>query len=222
MKETRTARQALVPIVLEWPAMSEHHQFIFPRDVHLPPPDWPQLEARLLEGGYVMEATRDDVPYRAQQDYEFDADDAAWCSPRYCLGPAARPYLSAEVLADYDADPRHFPLMLLAYDGPNPCVQVGENLCAPSLPGSEDPPSPMPSRLDIDLIGEAYENPAVQWHFAEHGRDYRIFELNWHYSLAMGFRMVRTQGLDRESAEGLARLIGELTGMAMGCSHRHL
>lgn len=34
--------------------------------------------------------------------------------------------------------------------------------------------------------------------------------------------MVRTEWLDRESAEGLARLIGELTGQRMVCSHRHL
>ncbi|WP_312992593.1 hypothetical protein [Achromobacter animicus] len=202
--------------------MSEHHQFIFPRDFHLPPPNWPALEARLLEGGYVLPAHGDTIPYRANNDDGFDGDDASWRSVHYCLGPAASPYLSDAVREDYDADPRHFPLMLLAFDGPNPRVMVGENLFAPSVPGSNEPAMPMPAESHIDFIGEAYENPAVQWQCEESGRSYRILELDWHYSLAMGFRMVQCEGLDRESAEGLAGLIGELTGQAMGCSHRHL
>ena len=42
--------------------MSEHHQFLFPRDLHLPPPDWRALEARLLEGGYVLEPRGQSIP----------------------------------------------------------------------------------------------------------------------------------------------------------------
>lgn len=202
--------------------MSEHHQFIFPRDFHLPPPNWPALEARLLQGNYVLPARGDDIPYSAGRDDSFDEDDASWHSVQYCLGTAARPYLSAAVRDDYDADPRNFPIMLLAFDGPNPRVMVGENLCAPSAPGSDEPASPMPADSHVDFIGEAYENPAVQWHCEQSQRSYRILELEWHYSLAMGFRMVRCEGLDRESSEGLARLIGELAGQVMGCSHRHL
>ena len=80
----------------------------------------------------------------------------------------------------------------------------------------------MPADSHIDFIGEAYENPAVQWHCEQSGRSYRILELDWHYTFAMGFRMVQCEGLDRESAQGLAGLIGELTGQVMGCSHRHL
>jgi len=38
----------------------------------------------------------------------------------------------------------------------------------------------------------------------------------------MGFRMVRMEWLDEASARGIAKLIGELTGQAMVCSHRHL
>ncbi|PTX13249.1 hypothetical protein DBL07_00620 [Achromobacter mucicolens] len=201
--------------------MSEHHQFIFPRDFHLAPPDWPALQARLLEGGYVLPAQGDSIPYSASRD-SFDEADAAWHSVQYCLGPAARPYLSAAVRDDYDADPRNFPILLLAFDGENPRVMVGENLCAPSRPGSNEPASPMPADSHVDFIGQAYENPAAQWHCEQSGRSYRILELDWHYSLAMGFRMVRCEGLDRESAQGLARLIGELTGQVMGCSHRHL
>jgi len=34
--------------------------------------------------------------------------------------------------------------------------------------------------------------------------------------------MVRMEGLDEESARGIASLIGELSGQAMVCSHRHL
>lgn len=202
--------------------MSEHHQFIFPRDFHLPPPDWQALEKRLLDGGYVLAPQDDNVPYSVMRNDSVDEDDATWHSIQYCLGPAARPYLSAEVSRDHEADPRYFPLTLLAYEGPHPRVMVGENLCAPRVPGSDEPASPMPADSHVDLIGEAYENPAVQWHCEQSGRSYRILELDWHYSLAMGFRMVRCEGLDRESAEGLATLIGTLTGQAMGCSHRHL
>lgn len=202
--------------------MSEHHQFIFPRDVHLPPPNWPALEAQLLEGSYVLPAQGDTIPYRATNNNSFDADDASWHSVHYCLGPSARPYLSDLVREDYDADPKNFPIMLLAFDGPNPRVMVGENLSAPSVPGSNEPAPPMPADSHIDFIGEAYENPAVQWHCEQSGRSYRILELDWHYTFAMGFRMVQCEGLDRESAQGLAGLIGELTGQVMGCSHRHL
>ena len=52
--------------------------------------------------------------------------------------------------------------------------------------------------------------------------DYRILELDWHFSLAMGFRMVRLEGVDEASAQGLARMIGKLAGLEMVCSHRHL
>ncbi len=178
--------------------MSEHHQFLCPRDMHLPPPDWRALEARLLEGGYVLEPRGDRIPYRALLNLSFglaglnegsyqhrdglrttgdviamyvqaghlpadlpirhndtmeealallsqrgivpgdlylDNEGSDWNSPQYCLGPAARPYLNADTRAAYDADPRYFPLMLLAYDGPAPHVAVGENLSEPSLPG---------------------------------------------------------------------------------------
>ncbi len=266
--------------------MSEHHQFLFPRDLHLPPPDWRALEARLLEGGYVLEPRGQDIPRRAlinlsfglaslhEGSYQYDehmrtpgdvialyaragylppdipirhndtleetvallashgitlgdlyADDEGsdWHSPQYCLGPAAREYLSADVRADHDADPRSIPLMLLAYDGPSPRVAVGENLCEPSLPGSDEPLESLPPfGSHIDFIGAAYEDPGVRWHCAEAGRDYRILELDWHFSLAMGFRMVRLEGVDEASAQGLARMIGKLAGLEMVCSHRHL
>ena len=90
--------------------MSEHHQFIFPRDFHLPPPDWKALEAQLLQGGYALPARGEDIPYSAGCDDIFDEDDASWHSVQYCLGTAARPYLSAAVKDDYDADPRNFPI----------------------------------------------------------------------------------------------------------------
>ena len=172
--------------------MSEHHQFLFPRDLHLPPPDWRALEARLLEGGYVLEPRGQSIPQRAlinlsfglaslhEGSYQYDehmrtpgdvialyaragylppdipirhndtmeetvallashgvtlgdlyADDEGgdWHSPQYCLGPAAREYLSADVRADHDADPRSIPLMLLAYDGPSPASRWAR-ICA--------------------------------------------------------------------------------------------
>lgn len=265
--------------------MSEHHQFICPRDFHLAPPDWPALEARLLDGGFVLPPRGNQIPYRALRNLSFglaalnegsyqyadsiatagdviaqyvqagylpadlpiqhdasidetlallashgitpdalynDDESSDWRSPQYCLGPAARSCLSAASRADYDADPRHFALMLLAYHGPNPHVAVGENLSEPCLPGTDEPLESMPPfDSHVDFIGEAYENPAAQWHCAQNGRSYRILELDWGFSLAMGFRTLRAEGLDRESAEGLATLIGDLTGQPMVCSHRH-
>lgn len=266
--------------------MSEHHQFLCPRDMHLPPPDWRALETQLLQGGYLLEPRGDGIPYRALLNLSFglaslnegsyqhreglrttgdviamyvragylpadlpirhddtmeealallaehgivpgdlylDNEGSDWSSPQYCLGPAARPYLTDDTRVSYDADPKNFPLMLLAYDGPEPNVAVGENLSEPSLPGSDQLLESMPPfDSHVDFIGVAYEDPAAQWHCEENGRDYRIFELDWQFSLAMGFRMVRTEWLDQGSAEGLARLIGELTGQPMVCSHRHL
>lgn len=266
--------------------MSEHHQFLCPRDMHLPPPDWRALEARLLEGGYVLEPRGDRIPYRALLNLGFglaglnegsyqhrdglrttgdviamyvqaghlpadlpirhndtmeealallsqrgivpgdlylDNEGSDWNSPQYCLGPAARPYLNADTRAAYDADPRHFPLMLLAYDGPAPHVAVGENLSEPSLPGSDKLLESMPPfDSHVDFIGAAYEDPAAQWHCPQDGRDYRILELDWQYSLAMGFRLIRTEGLDDGSARGLAGLMEALAGQPMVCSHRHL
>ena len=112
--------------------------------------------------------------------------------------------------------------MLLAYDGPSPRVAV-ENLCEPSLPGSDEPLESLPAfGSHIDFIGAAYEDPGVQWHCADDGKAYRILELDWHFSLAMGFRMVRLEGVDEASAQGLARMIGKLAGLEMVCSHRHL
>ncbi|MBD9429519.1 hypothetical protein IB257_06195 [Achromobacter sp. ACM03] len=266
--------------------MSEHHQFLCPRDLHLPPPDWQALETKLLEGGYVLEPRGGNIPYRALLNLSFglatlnegsyqyqeplrttgdviamyvragylpadipirhndtmaealellasqgitpgelyaDNEGSDWNSPQYCLGPAARPYLTPDTQASYDADPRNFPLMLLAYDGSEPRVAVGENLSEPSLPGSDVLLESMPPfDSHVDFIGAAYEDPAAQWHCAENGRDYRILELDWQYSLTMGFRMVRTEWLDDGSARGLARLIERLTGLVMVCSHRHL
>ena len=51
------------------------------------------------------------------------------------------------------------------------------------------------------------------------GRDYRILELDWHF---VAWRMVRLEGVDEASAQGLARMIGKLAGLEMVCSHRHL
>lgn len=266
--------------------MSEHHQFICPRDFHLPPPDWQALEAKLLDGGYILEPRGGQIPHRALHNLNFglaalnegsyqnlesfdtpgdllaryvqaghlpadlpirhdatidetlsllarhgiqpdalydDHEDSDWHSPQYCLGPAARPYLSADTQAAYDADPRNLPLMLLAYHGPNPTVAVGENLSEPCLPGTDTPLESMPPfDSHVDFIGMAFEDPAAQWHCAENGLDYRILELDWQYSLAMGFRMVRLEWLDQESALALATLIGDLAGQPMVCSHRHL
>ena len=166
--------------------MSEHHQFLCPRDMHLPPPDWRALETQLLQGGYLLEPRGDGIPYRALLNLSFgltslnegsyqhreglrttgdviamyvragylpadlpirhddtmeealallaehgivpgdlylDNEGSDWNSPQYCLGPAARPYLTDDTRVSYDADPKNFPLMLLAYDGPEPNVR---------------------------------------------------------------------------------------------------
>lgn len=266
--------------------MSEHHQFLCPRDMHLPPPDWRALQARLLAGGYVLEPRGAMIPRPALLNLSFalaalnagsyqynerqrttgdvlaqyvragylpadlpirhdatieetqallasrgielarlysDDEGSDWHSPQYCLGPAARPWLSQEVQAAHDAQPADFPLMLLAYDGPAPAVAVGENLDNPCLPGTQEALASLPPfDSPADFIGAAYDDPAAQWYCTANGRSYRILELDWQYSLAMGFRMVRLAGLDQSSAEGMAAMIGQLAGVPMVCSHRHL
>lgn len=266
--------------------MSEHHQFFFPTQPHLPPPDWAALDARLRQDGYVLEPRGSGIPRAALIDLSlmlarplqgiyqyrdgmrtsgdvldlyrqaghlppdvpvrhdttlqetlallasngiapdpvFAGDkDSAWRSPAYCLGPAAREHLSPEVRQQYDADPQSLDLTLLAYDGPQPCVAVGENLEVPCVPGSDEPLDELaPFGSHIDFIGAAYDDPAVQWRNPQDGRGYRILDLDWHYSFAFGFRMIRAQGLDRDSAEGLAAVFSGLIGQPMGCSHRHL
>ncbi|CAB3653833.1 hypothetical protein [Achromobacter aegrifaciens] len=52
--------------------MSEHHQFLCSRDMHLPPLDWRVLETKLPQGGYVMEPRGEGVPYRALLNLSFD------------------------------------------------------------------------------------------------------------------------------------------------------
>ncbi|CUK14196.1 hypothetical protein [Achromobacter xylosoxidans] len=265
--------------------MSEHHQFIFPRYPHLPPPDWPALQARLLAGGYLLEPRGDRVPREALDtlslglaglkegsfqyreglrttgdvialyqsaghlppevpvrhhdtmeetlallaahgivpDPSFDDESSNWRSPHFCLGPAARALLNPGQRAHYDADPTGFSVILLAYDGPEPYVGVGENLEMPSLPGSDEPLEELPPfGSHVDFIGAAYEDPAVRWRNPADGRDYHLFDLDWHFSMALGFRMIRANCLEEGSAEALARLVGELVGQPMACSHRHL
>ncbi|CAB3881121.1 hypothetical protein LMG26858_03233 [Achromobacter anxifer] len=51
--------------------MSEHHQFLCPRDLHLPPPDWRALKIKLLEVEYVMEPRGNGIPYRALLNLSF-------------------------------------------------------------------------------------------------------------------------------------------------------
>ncbi|MCF7769882.1 hypothetical protein [Achromobacter pulmonis] len=265
--------------------MSQHHQFIFPRYPHLPPPDWPALQARLLAEGYLLEPRGDRVPREALDtlslglarlregsfqyrdglrttgdvvalyqsagdvpaavpvrhhdtmqetltllaahgivpDFTLDDEHSSWCSPHYCLGPAARALLNPGQRAYYDADPAGFSVIMPAFDGPEPYVGVGENLQAPSLPGSDEPLEAMPPfGSHVDFIGAAYEDPAVRWRHPANGRDYHLFDLDWHYSLALGFRMIRANCLEQGSAEALARAIGQMVDQPMACSHRHL
>ncbi|OZI36165.1 hypothetical protein CEG14_14150 [Bordetella genomosp. 1] len=265
--------------------MSAHHQFVFPRDLHLPPPDWPALEARLLRDGFILPAQGDGVPTAAlmrlilgltqgleggqfrhadglrntgdvlalyadllpaglpvrhdlsmQQTLALlaehgvtpgplahDTEGSDWRSPLYTLGPAARDPLTPDTRAGYDADPAAFGLLLLAYHGPNPAVHAGENFMPPALPGANAPLEAMPPfDSPMDFIGAAWEDPATQWHCAAHGRDYRILELDWHYSFAIGFRMIRLTGLDQDSTEAIAAAVGAMLDAPMGCSHRHL
>ncbi|MFJ1298436.1 hypothetical protein ACILG0_00645 [Pseudomonadota bacterium AL_CKDN230030165-1A_HGKHYDSX7] len=151
-----------------------------------------------------------------------DTEGSDWRSPYYRMGPATRALMSPDTAQAYDAEPRAFGLLLLAYDGPDPAVHVGENLNVPTLPGSTDPLEDMPPYGSyLDFIGAAYADPTVQWH-APDGRAYTILELDWQYSFSLGYRMVRTDGLDEDSARNLAKAIGEMVGVPMGCSHRHL
>lgn len=53
-----------MPASLAVPRTSGHHQFLFPRDMHRPPPDRRALETQLLKGGYVLKPRGMDVPCR--------------------------------------------------------------------------------------------------------------------------------------------------------------
>jgi len=266
--------------------MSEHHQFLFPRYPHLPPPDWQQLEARLLETGMVLPPFGRNVPMPALVDlsltlartldctYRFEDtmrspaevlalyegcpalpaglkaapdfsiaqtlelltghgieldctlqndEGSSWRSPHYLIGPAARAFMSPHIAQTYDTDPQQFGLMLLAYDGPNPAVHVGENLEVPSLPETGEPLPDLPPYGDhVDFIGAAFEDPDVQWHCPATGKAYHIFDLDWHFSLGLGFRSIRTAWLDEESARKMADAVGKMIDAPMACSHRHL
>lgn len=150
-------------------------------------------------------------------------EGSTWHSPHYRLGPGAREFLSAHAAQTYDIEPQQFGLMLLAYDAPNPAVKVGENLEVPSFPETGEPVSDMaPFDDHVDFIGAAFEDPGVQWHCPSNGKAYRIFDLDWHFSLALGFRMIRTEWLDEESARMLADAVGKIVDAPMACSHRHL
>lgn len=152
-----------------------------------------------------------------------DDESSTWRSPYYCLGPAARDCLRADLRAQYDADPAAFGALLLAYDRPEPYVAAGENLSPPTLPDSDEPLEALPPiGTYLDLLGAAYEDPAVQWRNPDDGRDYHLFDLDWQYSLALGYRMIRTDCLDRDSAEALARVVAGIADQPMACSHRHL
>ncbi|WP_249292954.1 hypothetical protein, partial [Achromobacter ruhlandii] len=235
--------------------MSEHHQFIFPRYPHLPPPDWPALQARLLAEGYLLEPRGDRVPREALDtlshglarlkegsfqyreglrttgdvialyqsaghlpsdipvrhgdtleetlallaahgvapDAAFDDERSSWRGPYFCLGPAARALLNPAQRAHYDADPAGFSVVMLAYEGPEPYVGVGENLEVPSLPGSDEPLEALPPfGSHVDFIGVAYEDPAVRWRNPADGPDHHPSDLRLHSTLTLAGRHLPT------------------------------
>lgn len=152
-----------------------------------------------------------------------DDEGSSWLSPHYQMGPAARAFMSADIAQGYDLWPQRFSLLLLSYEDPNPAAKMGENLEVPSLPETGEPVPDLPPYGDhVDFIGAAFEDPAVQWECPANGKTYRIFDLDWHFSLALGFRMIRTEWLDEESARKLADAVGEIIDAPMACSHRHL
>lgn len=141
----------------------------------------------------------------------------------YRPGPATLALLSADSTADYENDPQMFSIDLEASDGPNPVVNVGENLEPPCVPGSDEPLEEMaPFGSHVDFIGAAWEDPAVQWIDPRSGRSYYILDLDWQYSMALGFRMLRLKGFDQDSTLRLAQAVSELVGQPMGASHLHL
>lgn len=154
-----------------------------------------------------------------------DAESSDHCSPLYRLGPTAL-MLLRDLMGPYIDDERsgcHVNLRLLTYDGPHPHVPVGENLSPPCLPGSDETLDEMaPFGDHLDLIGVAYENPSVQWRCAENQQNYYLFDLDWQGSLALGYRLIRTEGLAPECTERLATLVSSIVGQEMAYSHRHL
>jgi hypothetical protein len=152
---------------------------------------------------------------------ERDEEGCAWRSPQHCLGPAAVACLSPDMRAAYQADPREFGMQLVVYEGL--CVPVGENLCQPRLPGSDEALAELePFGSHIDFIGAAFEDPAVQWTNPADGRAYYILDLDWQYSFGLGTHMICAHGLDQQSTEALAAATGQLADQPMACHHCHL
>ncbi|WP_288410685.1 hypothetical protein [uncultured Herbaspirillum sp.] len=154
---------------------------------------------------------------------EKEDSQVSWRSPMYRPGPATLALLSADSTADYENDPQMFSIDLEASDGPNPVVNVGENLEPPCVPGTDEPLEEMaPFGSHVDFIGAAWEDPAVQWIDPRSGRSYYILDLDWQYSMALGFRMLRLKGFDQDSTLRLAQAVSGLVGQPMGASHLHL
>ncbi|GHH59241.1 hypothetical protein [[Pseudomonas] boreopolis] len=265
--------------------MSEHHYFIFPKYPHLSPPNWRELERRLLEEEIILPsvgsqvlgtALRDlslclaqlpgshyiydpmarttgdviasyiaagclppDVPIRHDQsvseavamlrkhgvDLEdgwrlyLDASDSTWCSDQYRPGPGY-----ARILGDDSLEMQResMSLVLLEFDSGGPFVSVGEGMCAPSIPGSELELEELPPYGNyVDFIGAAYEDLETQW-VSPDGRSYYIMDLDWHWCLGIGHRMIRLSDFDYRDLEELTERIAELTGQPMSCCHRWL
>lgn len=63
--------------------MSDHHQFIYPRYPHLPAPDWQDIHVRLIEQGFLLPATGDQVPHEALLDLAFRLVKSTGCQFLY-------------------------------------------------------------------------------------------------------------------------------------------
>jgi hypothetical protein len=150
----------------------------------------------------------------------YEEKAVTWSSPMYSFGPATLALLSADCMSEYKRERHRFSLCLEACDGVNPMVRVGENLEIPRVPGSKEPLKEMhPFGSHVDFLSASWEDPAVQWQDERSGRSYRILELDWQYSMALGFRMVRLKGFDQDSTLRLASVVAELAGEPMGASH---
>lgn len=85
--------------------MSLHEQYIFPLQPHLPPPDWPALDALLLEKGFVISPRGTDVPAWALNELRHRLCQAldcqlVWREGAQTTGDVLRDYVGAGTLPE--------------------------------------------------------------------------------------------------------------------------
>lgn len=122
--------------------MSEHHKFIIPREFRLRLLGWPAPASPALGRRLYVGSARRPHPCSAIRNDRGDQDNASWDCPQYYLALGRR-YLSFEVRADYNADPRKFALYCWPTMELIPASQSEDVSASSAIPGSDVPERPM-------------------------------------------------------------------------------